>query len=119
MPETQWADLYNEGGSLDMGEGAEGTAPCEFVVASVGERGQQQHNTQQQQQVAQQQGSVGPHEQQQQQGSGAAEWRVSCGPHKVRVECVCLCGFLCTVLHTSQINWKATCLFLLQHALSI
>ena len=98
LPEQQWTDLYNEGGSLDMGEGAEGTAACDVVLARVRETGSQQQAQQQQaqqqqgqqqhgqqgQQHTQQQGSQQQQQQgQQQQQQGAEEWRCSFGPHKV------------------------------------
>jgi len=81
LPEQQWADLYNEGGALDVGEGAEGAAPCDFVVAPVQRRVQELP-----------QPSQPP-----QDGEGLEDWHVSCGPHKVRLPWRCRREQMCIV----------------------
>lgn len=66
LPEQQWADLYQEGGPLDVAEGGQTEAPCDFVVAQLGGQQQQQHEQE------------GPPR------GVEEEWVLSCGPHKVR-----------------------------------
>ena len=105
--------MRSQGGTLDVGEGAEGTAPCDFVVVPVGRRVPPQGSSESGQG---RQGGIGEPgggqqrlgERQEGQGGGVLggsggqqglgdtqhlldggggitteEWRVSCGPHKV------------------------------------